>query len=120
MAQSDSRARSAIGARSKRASGSQVAQARRWIWMNLSSELPPDVGQWREFWKRSAAQGVVIPVGNAPSPLEQSAVELMQAARDAQATCDAARALTALPHAAEALRAPARTALARCPAPHDR
>jgi len=52
--------------------------------MNLSSELPPDVGQWREFWKRSAAQGVVIPVGNAPSPLEQSAVELIQAARDAR------------------------------------
>ena len=46
--------------------------------------------------------------------------EAAQATRDAQATCDAARALTTLPHATEALRAPARTALARCPAAHER
>ena len=46
-------------------------------------------------------------------------LEAAQAARDPQATCDAARALTALRHATETLRAPARTALARCPPAHD-
>jgi tetratricopeptide (TPR) repeat protein len=43
-------------------------------------------------------------------------LEAAQAAHDATATCAAARALAALPHATETLRAPARTALARCPA----
>lgn len=47
-------------------------------------------------------------------------LEAAQAAHDAAATCEAARALAALPHATEALRAPARKALARCPTDRDR
>ena len=44
-------------------------------------------------------------------------LEAAEAVKDASATCEAARALVALPHAAQALRAPARTAAARCPPP---
>jgi tetratricopeptide (TPR) repeat protein len=47
-------------------------------------------------------------------------LEAAQAARDAQATCDAARALSTLRHATETLRAPARAALVRCPPDRDR
>jgi tetratricopeptide (TPR) repeat protein len=41
-------------------------------------------------------------------------LEAAQAARDERASCEAARRLTALPHATDALRAPASAVLARC------
>jgi tetratricopeptide (TPR) repeat protein len=46
-------------------------------------------------------------------------LEAAQAVQDAGATCEAARALVQLPHAAETLRAPARTAVARCAPARD-
>ncbi|HSO38310.1 MAG TPA: hypothetical protein VLT33_37535, partial [Labilithrix sp.] len=47
-------------------------------------------------------------------------LEAAQATQDAPATCEAARALVALPHATATLRAPAAAAAARCVAARDR
>jgi len=46
-------------------------------------------------------------------------LEAAQTVPDAAAICEAARALVALPHAAETLRGPARTAVARCTPARD-